>query len=102
MKIAAQTADFSVANAVPAGQMVELIVFVNSVNNTASLSCGSTSGGSECFTSEGIRANGITTIAVNKTFSMTAATTLYIHHANTDDNWNAITTDVYIILRKIQ
>ena len=90
----------------PGNYRFNSVVFVNHFDLWAQLSMGVTPGGVECFGNQGMdptssATKGITTITVNKTFSLTTPTTLYLHHAGLGDTWNGTTFDIEFIFDKL-
>ena len=86
--------------AIPAGFMLESIVFVNSTANAATLDLGTSSGAEDVFEQQVIGASGITTVVINKTFSMLARQTLYLN----DDGagtWNSASLTAILLMRKV-
>lgn len=89
---------------IPSGYVLEYMTFLNSTANSATISVGSTAGGTEIFellTVSGTGTNdGLTTFGLNYDHGIVSATTLYIH----DDgggSWNGAMVTVYLVLRKI-
>ncbi|MBC2746272.1 MAG: hypothetical protein HF975_04550 [ANME-2 cluster archaeon] len=85
--------------AIPPGYLLESIVFYNSTANAATLDLGTTSGGEDVFEQEVIQASGLTTIPINKVFSMTARQSLYLN----DDGlgtWNNASLTAILLMRR--
>ena len=79
---------------------LEKISFVESAGNAATLDLGTTSGASDVFSQEVIAASAITTVLIDKTFSMTAAQSLYLN----DDGagtWNSSSVTATLFMRKV-
>ena len=94
------TDDTTWTGAVPPGYELEKIVFVNSTANAATLDLGTTSGASDVFSQQVIQASGITTVVINKTFSMLARQTLYLN----DDGvgtWNSSSLTAILLMRRV-
>ncbi len=90
----------------PANYLFNSVVFINQTDNWAQLSMGVTSGGVECFGSVGLDPSssptqGRTTVFVNKTFSLTQPTTIYLHHAGSGDAWNNAIFNIEFIFDKL-
>ena len=96
-----KTSDFAATDVIPAGYAVEMVVFENTTNKNAQLSCGTTAAGNNVFSGEIIN-KGLSTISVNKTFSMSGFTSLYFNHTQDGDTWNNITANIFVIIRKIK
>ena len=93
-------------NLLPGNYKFNDAVFVNTTTNYAQLSMGITPGGVECFGSDGLNpldlaTRGITTIGVNKVFSITTPTTIYLHHAQIGDDWNGAVFNIEFIFEKL-
>ncbi len=90
---------------VPGGYMLECIMFLNSTANVATISCGTTAGGTEVFINATINGSGtyygITNQTINNTFNLSSNTTLYIHDNAPGDSWNSANVSIYLILRKL-
>ena len=100
------SADTIFVSLLPGNYLFNSVVFTNLTNNWAQLSMGITSGGVECFGSVGLDptsspTQGRTTIFVNKTFSITVPTTLYLHHASGGDAWNSAIFDIEFIFDRL-
>lgn len=94
------TDDYTWTNAIPAGYMLESIVFDETTGHSPILSCGTTAGGDDVFSSETLAAGAFTCIDVMKLFSKVTATTLYIHDSISGNTWNGAGGNFYITLRK--
>jgi hypothetical protein len=97
---AGKTDDFTSTYQVPPGYTLAYVLFENTVNKPAQLSCGSTAGGNDVFSSEPIKENGMSTIRT--AFTATDFTSLYFNHTQEGDTWNGITANIYIVLLKIK
>lgn len=95
-----KSADFTSSNVLAPGYTIQLIVIENLSLTPGQLSCGTTSGANNVFSSEPIKENGLTTIPVNKTFSLTDFTSLYFNAGQSGDTW--VTINAYIVLLKIK
>lgn len=96
-----QSADYTWTALIPAGYLIEYMVFDETSGNTGQLSAGTTAGDNNVFSQEAITGGALTVININKTFSKTAATTVYINHAQDGDGWNGMSLNVFAQLRKI-
>ena len=86
--------------AIPPGYELEKIVFVNSTANAATLDLGTVATGQDVFEQQVIQASGITTVVINKTFSMLARQSLYLN----DDGvgtWNGASLTAILLLRNV-
>lgn len=92
------TAAIEFEDVVPAGYILEYVVFDNSTGQDAQISCGSTAGGYDVFQSYGIQPNGLTSIPVGRALSMSAATSLFLNVAQHDDTFNGVSLDMYLVL----
>ena len=100
------SSDSTFLTIIPANYRFVAAVFVNTVNAPAQLSLGTTVGGVEAFGSVGMNpldltTSGITTIDVNKVFSLTNPTTLYLNHASMGDQWNGAIFNIEFIFEKL-
>lgn len=99
--LVAMTNDTTWTNVVPAGYELEKIVFVNSTGNIATLDLGKTSGANDVFLGEAIAANDITTVVINKTFSMISRQTLYLNDDDILSDWNGASITSIVLLRRV-
>ena len=95
------TGDTVWTKAVPMGYELEKIVFVNSTANAATIDLGTSSGNSDVFKNQVIGASGITTVVINKTFSMLARQTLYINDDDGASSWNSSSLTAILLMRKV-
>jgi len=98
--IVTMTDDTTWTGCIPAGYMLESIVFVESAGNAATLDLGTSSGAEDVFEQQVIQASGITTVVINKTFSMLARQTLYLN----DDGagtWNSASLTAILLMRRV-
>jgi len=96
----AMTDDTTWTGAIPPGYELEKIIFVNSTANVATLDLGTESGGEDVFEQQIINANAITTVVINKTFSMLTRQTLYLN----DDGvgtWNSASLTAILLMRRV-
>lgn len=96
----AMTDDTVWADVVPAGYQFESIIFVESAGNTATLDLGTTTTGEDVFEQQIIAANTITTVVINKTFSLTSAQTLYLNDDGTG-SWYGASLTATLLMRRI-
>lgn len=94
--------DTSFASIVPAGFMLEYVVFEETAGNEAILDLGTTAGGSQVFIGNIIDASDITVSTVSRVFSFSADTTLYLNDDDAGSDWNSATVNIYFVMRKIQ
>uniref|UniRef100_A0A6M3M3M0 Major tropism determinant N-terminal domain-containing protein n=1 Tax=viral metagenome TaxID=1070528 RepID=A0A6M3M3M0_9ZZZZ len=94
------TNDTTWTSAIPAGYELEKIIFVNSTANAATLDLGTSSGAEDVFEQQVIAASGITTVVINKTFSMLTRQSLYLN----DDGagtWNSTSLTAILLMRRV-
>lgn len=94
------SADYTWTAVIPAGYLIEYMIFDELSGHTGQLSAGTTSGDNNVFNQEAITGGALTVININKTFSKTAATTIYINHAKDGDTWNGMSLNIFAQLRK--
>jgi len=95
----AMTDDTEWTGCIPPGYMLESIVFVESAGNAATLDLGTVATGQDVFEQQVIQATGITTIVINKVFSMLTRQDLYLN----DDGvgtWNAASLTAILLMRR--
>ena len=89
---------------VPAGFKLDGMMFLNSMVNDATISCGTTAGGTEVFVNNIINGsgteNGLTYVFLSRPFNMLAATTLYIHANAPGDGWNSANVSIYLFFTR--
>jgi hypothetical protein len=97
------TGDYTWTDAVPAGYMVEYVLFEESAGETGQISIGTTAGTTNVMQSEAIAGGGLTVVdRINqRMISLHTATTLYINHAGDGDAWNDMNLTIYLVMRKI-
>jgi len=93
--------DTTFPNLLPANCQFVNLTFKNLTVNVAQLSMGITVGGVECFGSWGLSPSGLTTAIVNKSFSSTLPTTLYLNHASAGDDWGGAIFDLTFWFKKL-
>ena len=94
------TSDATLTAAIPAGYLIEYMIFDEKSGNTAQLSAGTTAGDNNIMNQEAITGGALTVVNINKVFSKTTSSTIYLNHAQSGDTWNSSNIDVYIQLRK--
>ena len=97
----AMTDDTTWTGAIPPGYELEKIVFVNSTANVATLDLGTTSGANDIFLNQIIGASGITTMVINKTFSMLSRQSLYLNDDHASSNWNSASLTAILLMRRV-
>lgn len=95
------TNDYTWADAIPAGYLLESFVIEESAGSTGQISSGTTVSGTNIFSAQTITGGGLTIIETNKAFSLTAAQTIYFNDVGSGDNWNGMNCTIYAIMRKI-
>jgi hypothetical protein len=97
------TGDYTWTDVVPAGWMVEYLLFEESTGNTGQISIGTGAGETNVIQSEAIAGGGLTVIdRINeRMISLATPITLYINHAGDGDAWNGMNLTVYCVMRKI-
>jgi len=94
-------ADYIWAGVIPAGYMLETLLFDETTGHSPILTCGTTAGGSDIFTSETLQSGAFTSISVNKIYSKSTAKSIYFHTSVVGDTWNNAGLNIYAILKKI-
>ena len=94
-------ADTTLTNIVPAGYMLTYVIFNEKAGTNPILDLGTTPGGNEVFLNQDITASSLTTVVIQRVFSLTAATTLYINDDDAGSNWNGSTVDAYFVCSPI-
>jgi len=100
-KASSVSADTTYTDVVPAGYMLEHIVFEETAGNTATLSAGKTDGATDIFTGQTITASSCTVIPLDEMFSTSAAQTIDINDDAGGDSWNSASVDIYFVMRRI-
>lgn len=94
-------ADTTLTDIVPAGYLLEYIIFNEKAGNAAVLDLGTAAGGSQVFINIPIAASGLTTIPVQNMYSLTLPQTLYLNDDDASSDWNGAIVDVYFVLKAI-
>jgi len=95
------TEDTLIDDLIPANYMLEAIVFENTTANEAILDAGTTDGGNDIFSGQTITASTITTIVINKVFSLSIATDFDINDTQSGSDWNSASVNMTFILAKV-
>jgi hypothetical protein len=94
-------ADFNFV--VPAGYFLDTIIGDNGTAFTAQLDIGLTSGGAEIAHTFGWTTNSVTNAVIERMFSATLPTTIYIddNEIGGGGNWNGATINFYAVMKKV-
>lgn len=93
--------DTTCTNIVPAGYMLAYVVFLEKAGTNPILDLGTTLGGNEVFINQDITASQITTVVIQRVFSLSVPTTLYLNDDDVGSNWNGSTVDAYFVMTSI-
>lgn len=93
--------DTTLTSIVPAGYMLAYVVFLEKAGTSPILDLGTTLGGNQVFINQSLTSSNLTTIVVNRVFSLSAATTLYLNDDDAGSNWNGSTVDAYFVMTPI-
>jgi len=93
--------DTTLTNVVPAGYMLEYVVIDEKAAASPVLDLGTTAGGNQVFINQAMQTSDLTTIGIERTFSLSTATTLYLNDDDGASTWDSSTIDAYFILRPI-
>ncbi len=96
------TNDTTWTDVVPTGYELEKIIFVESAGNQAILDLGTATGTSGIFVNQVIAASSITTVVINKTFSMSAVQSLFLNDDDAGSSWNSASITATLIMRRIK
>jgi hypothetical protein len=94
-------ADTTLTTIVPAGYMLTYVVFLEKAGTSPVLDLGTTGGGNEVFINQALTSSDLTTIVIQRVFSLSAATTLYLNDDDAGSNWNGSTVDAYFVMTPI-
>jgi hypothetical protein len=94
-------ADTTLTAIVPAGYMLSYVIFLEKSGTLPILDLGTTSGGNEVFLNQALNTSALTTIVIQRVFSLSAATTLYLNDDDAGSNWNGSTVDAYFVMTPI-
>ena len=95
------TSDTTWTDIVPAGYILERIVFEETAGNAAILSLGTSDGAYDVFTNVTMAASSITVVDVGELYSKSTAQTLDLNDDQTSDDWNSASVNVTIIMVKV-
>lgn len=93
------TGDTEFTGCIPPGYMLESIVFVESAGNVPTLDLGLTSNAHNVFDQQAMVASDITTVVINKVFSMLSRQTLYLSDAGAG-TWNGASLTALLNLKR--
>lgn len=94
-------ADTTYANVIPAGYMLEYVIFEEKAGQSPILDLGTTAGGNQVFLNQALTTSGLTTIVTQRVFSLMADTTLYLKDDDAGSTWDGSTVDLYFVIRPI-
>ena len=94
-------ADTTLTDIIPAGYMLTYVIFNEKAGTNPLLDLGTTLGGNEVFINQDITASDLTTVVVQRVFSLSATTTLYLNDDDAGSNWNGSTVDAYFVMTPI-
>lgn len=97
---AAVTADVTLANVVPAKYLLEYIILTETAGNTATISIGTSSDGTEIFTNQAVTASTVNIFSV-KQYNASSPISLYIHDNAGGDSFNSASLTVKLVMRRI-
>lgn len=93
--------DTTYAGLIPAGYMLEYVVFEEKAAASPILDLGTSAGGNEVFINQALTTSGITTVVLQRVFSLTAGTDLYLNDDDAGSGWDGSTVDIYFVIRPI-
>ena len=93
-------ADTTLTDVVPAGYMLEYVIFEELAGQSPILDLGTSAGGNEVFINQALTTSDLTTIVVDRIFSLTVDTTLYLNDDG-GSTWDTSSVDAYFVLRPI-
>lgn len=93
--------DTTLTTIIPAGYMLTYVIFLEKAGTNPILDLGTTLGGNEVFINQDITASTLTTVVIQRVFSLSAATTLYLNDDDAGSNWNGSTVDAYFVMTPI-
>lgn len=94
-------ADTTLTDLVPAGYMLQYVIFHEKSGQSPILDLGTTVGGNEVFINQALNSSDLTTIIVQRVFSLTAATSLYLNDDDAASTWDGSVVDAYFVLSSI-
>ncbi len=86
---------------IPAKYELEKIIFVESAGNSATLNLGTTAGANDVFANHVITADTITTIVLNKTFSLSDVQSLFLNDDSPSAFWNGASLSATLLVQKV-
>ena len=95
------TSDTTWTDIVPAGYILERIIFEETAGNAAILSLGTSDGAYDVFTEMDIDASDITVVEINDIYALTSAQTLDLNDDQAVDTWNSASINITFIMSKI-
>ena len=98
---AAVTADTLWTNVVPAGFILEKIVFEETAGNAPVLSLGTSDDATDLFIDMTITASDFTIVNINQIFSTGSAQSIDLNDAGGSGNWNSASLNVTLLMRRI-
>ena len=93
--------DTTLTGVVPAGYMLEYVIFEELAAQAPILDLGTAAGGNQVFINQALVTSGLTTITIGRTFSLVANTTLYLNDDDAGSGWDGSTVDAYFVLRPV-
>jgi hypothetical protein len=93
--------DTTLANIIPAGYMLEYVIFNEKAAGSPILDLGTTVGGNEVFIGQVITTSDLTVVFTPRMFSLVGATTLYLNAIDPASTWGGGTVDAYFVMKQI-
>ena len=97
----AVTADTLWADVIPAGFILEKIVFEETAGNSPILSLGTSDNATDIFEDMPITASTFTIVNINQIFSTGSAQSIDLNDAGGSGNWNSASLNVTLLMRRI-
>jgi hypothetical protein len=95
---AALNSDTTLTDIIPAGYLLQYVIFEEKTGNDPILDLGLTAGGNEVFINQALNSSALTTITIGNCYSLTGATTLYLNATDPGSTWDGSTVDVYFVM----
>ena len=96
------TGDYVWTGAIPAGYIIEYVIFEEATGNTGQLSIGTSAGANNIIASEAITGGALTVIDRIRDRALNLATPMNLYvHAGDGDAWNGMNLTIYCVIRKI-
>lgn len=95
------TSDTTWTDLVPAGYMLEAVVFEETAGNAGTLSLGTSDGAVDVFEDIVVAASDITVVRIDEIFSTSSAQTLDLNDDGASGTWNSCSVNVTFLMRKI-